>query len=480
MYFARIPLESSANIVNGNALQIDWREVVVPERLSFIMGNPPFVGAKFMDTNQRQDIAVVFTGIKNYGLLDFVAAWYVKAAEYLENGSDVECAFVSTSSITQGEQVGVLWSYLLKKFHINFAHRTFSWSNEAKGQATVHCVIIGFSKKPHKTKRLFEYESNTDKPLEISVKNISPYLSDTPNAVIVGRSKPICDVPEIGIGNKPIDGGNYLFTTEEKLEFLKIEPAAEKWFRRWLGSREFIHGYERWYLWLGDCPPNELNKMPEACKRIKAVQQFRLASKSAPTRKLAETPTRFHVENIPPANYLVVPKVSSEKRHYIPIGFESSGTLCGDAVFLIAESNLYHFGILTSAMHNSWMRVVCGRLESRYRYSASIVYNNFPWPKDPTEKQTTEIKTKAQAILDARAKFPDSTLADLYNPITMPPALQKAHQALDKAVDRTYRRASNKSGPFNNETERVAFLFDLYQQYTAPVLPKKKRRKKGM
>ncbi len=474
MYFARIPLVSSANIVHGNALQMDWRDVVTPEGLNYIMGNPPFVGAKFMDTNQRQDVATVFSGIKNYGLLDFVAAWYVKAAQYSENNNHIECAFVSTNSICSGEQVGVLWGWLLsKEFSINFAHRTFSWSNEARGKAAVHCVIVGFSLKSHKSKRLFDYEDIKGEPHEVAAKNINPYLVDASDVMIVKQSKPICDVPEIGIGNKPIDGGNYLFTAEEKVKFLEKEPAAGKWFRKWVGSYEFIHGVERWCLWLGECPPNELKKMPQTLKRVKAVRKFRLQSKSKPTQKLAETPTRFHVENIPLTNYLVVPKVSSEKRSYIPIGYAFPDLLCGDAAFIVSGSKLLHFGILTSAMHNSWIRTVCGRLKSDYRYSASIVYNNFPWPKDPTAKQTTEIETKAQAVLDARAKFPDATLADLYDPLTMPPVLQKAHQALDKAVDRAYRKAA-----FTNEAARVAFLFDLYQQYTAPLLPQKKTRRK--
>ncbi len=471
MYFARIPLESSANVVHGNALQMDWRDVVAPERLNYVMGNPPFVGAKFMDTNQCQDIATVFSGIKNYGLLDFVAAWYVKAAQYLENNNYIKCAFVSTNSICSGEQVGVLWGWLLsKKFSINFAHRTFSWSNEAKGKAAVHCVIVGFSLGNDKNKRLFDYEDIKGEPHEVTAKNINPYLVDASDVMIVNQSKPICDVPEIGIGNKPIDGGNYLFTAEEKVKFLEIEPVAGKWFRRWLGSHEFINGYERWCLWLGDCPPNELKQMPETYKRVEAVKKLRLASKSATTRKLAETPTRFHVENMPSTNYLLIPEVSSEKRRYIPIGFEAPETLCSNLVKIVPDANLYHFGVITSGMHMAWMRAVCGRLESRYRYSANIVYNNFPWPKNPTAKQTAEIETKAQAILDARAKFPDSTLADLYDPLTMPPVLQKAHQALDKAVDRAYRKAV-----FSNEAARVAFLFDLYQQYTAPLLPKKKR-----
>ncbi len=474
LYFARIPLTSSASIVHGNALQMDWREVIAPEILSFIMGNPPFIGSKFLNANQRQDIAKVFAGIKNYGILDFVAAWYVKAEQYMENNNHIGCAFVSTNSICSGEQVGVLWGWLLSKgININFAHRTFSWSNEARGKAAVHCVIVGFNRKNNKEKRLFDYQHIKGNAHEISTKNINPYLVDASNTVILSRSTSLCDAPAIRIGNKPIDGGNYLFTTEEKYEFVKTEPAAEKWFRRWLGAHEFINGYERWCLWLGDCPPNELRKMPKACERVEAVKNYRLASKSAPTRKLAETPTRFHVESIPTDTYLVVPETSSERRKFIPIGFAPPETMCSNAIKVIPNAKLFHFGIISSSIHMAWIRAVGGRLKSDYRYSANIVYNNFPWPKDPSEKQTADIGNKAQAVLDARAQFPDSTLADLYDPLSMPPALQKAHQALDKAVDRAYRKTS-----FNNEADRVAFLFDLYQQYTAPLLPKKKPKRR--
>lgn len=473
MYFARIPLTTSANIVHGNALQLDWQHIVVPENLNYIMGNPPFVGAKFMDATQRKDIKAVFDGIKNYGLLDFVSAWYVKSAQYLENNNHINCAFVSTNSITQGEQVSILWGHLLEKqFCINFAHRTFKWSNEARGKAAVYCVIIGFGKQEVKNKRLFEYENNMGKPQEVRVKNINPYLVNAPHVLLERRSIPICNVPEIGIGNKPIDDGNYLFTTEEKKAFLKTEPQAKKWFRRWLGANEFLNGYQRWCLWLRDCPPNELKKMPQALKRIAAVKQFRLNSKSAPTRKLAQTPTRFHVENIPTSNYLIIPEISSERRMFIPIDYESPKTMCSNLVKIVPKASLYHLGILSSTMHMAWIRTVCGRLGSGYRYSIKIVYNNFPCPLKPGARQITSIKTKAQAVLDTRKQFPEATLADLYDPLTMPPILQKAHQALDKAVDRAYRKAA-----FNTDAERMSFLFELYQQYTSPLTATKKKRR---
>ncbi len=470
-YFARIPLKTSANIVCANALRTDWNDVVPAQRLSYIMGNPPFVGAKYMKDDQRADVALVFGSIRNAGLLDFVAAWYVKAARMMHD-THIRCAFVSTNSITQGEQVGVLWSWMLAQgMKIFFAHRTFSWSNEARGKAAVHCVIVGFSTDEIAPKWLFEYEDIKGEAHRLQVKNINPFLVDAADVVLNNRSKPICQVPEIGIGNKPIDDSNYLFTEEEKNEFLKIEPQAEVYFRRWLGAHEFLNGYHRYCLWLGDCSPGELKAMPEAMKRIEAVKAFRLASKSTPTQKLAATPTRFHVENMPKGNYLVIPEVSSERRYYIPVGFETPETLCSNLVKIAPDTGRYHFGVISSLMHNAWMRAVAGRLESRYRYSSGIVYNNFPWPESPTEKQEADIEKCAQAVLDARLQFPDASLADLYDPLTMPPVLLKAHQALDKAVDAAYGKTN-----FKTEAERVAFLFELYQKYTS-LLPVDKPRK---
>lgn len=473
LYFARIPLQSTPNIVCGNALHLEWNAVVLAESLTYILGNPPFIGAKYMSDDQRADVAKVFGNIKNAGLLDFVAAWYVKAARMIQENPAIRCAFVSTNSITQGEQVGVLWSWMLAQgMKIFFAHRTFQWRNEASGQAAVHCVIIGFAHEDITPKQIFDYEDIKGEPQHIAAKNINPYLVDAPDAVLNNRSTPICVSPEIGIGNKPIDGGNYLFTEEEKNEFLKKEPQAASYFRRWLGADEFLNGYHRYCLWLGDANPSQLKTMPESKKRIEEVKKIRLASKSAPTRKLAETPTRFHVENMPTGNYLIIPKVSSERRLYIPIGFESPHTLASDLVFVARDVSPYHFGVLHSLMHNAWMRTVCGRLKSDYRYSAGIVYNNFPWPENPSEKQKQAIETAAQIVLDARAQFLGSSLADLYDPLTMPPVLRKAHQALDKAVDAAYGKTN-----FKTEAERVAFLFELYQKYTASLLPSEKSKK---
>jgi len=459
-YYARLPLTQSATIVHGNALRIDWADVVPKRELSFILGNPPFVGSKMLNDEQRNDIAQVFTlngkPLKNAGTLDYVAAWYYKAAQYM-TGANVRTAFVSTNSITQGEQVSSLWKPIVADYgmHIDFGYRTFKWSNEAKGKAAVHCVIVGFSGIRTQSSKTIYNDDGT----QSSANNINPYLVDAPDIFIDSRSKPICVVPEIGIGNKPIDGGNYLFTEEEKEGFLKIEPKAEKWFRPWIGSHEFINRYFRYCLWLGDCSPAELRAMPQAIKRVDAVQRFRLESKSAPTRKLADTPRRFHVENMPESNYIVVPKVSSERRSYIPIGFIAPEILASDLVFLISNATLYHFGVLTSNVHMAWMRVVCGRLKSDYRYSKDIVYNNFPWP-DANDEQRAEIEKLAQDVLDARALFPDSSLADLYDPLTMPPELLNAHRNLDRAVMKLYGFT-----PQNTPTEAdcVAKLMARYQ-----------------
>lgn len=473
-YFVRLPLKKSATIVHDNALQRDWRDVVKPSELTYILGNPPFVGAKYMHDEQRSDIARVFHDVPGGGVLDFVAAWYRKAADYMADNPAITTAFVSTNSITQGEQVGVLWPDLLKRgVKINFAHHTFQWSSEARGKAAVHCVIIGFALHDTTDKRIFDYETPQAEAHEVEAKNINPYLIDAPDVVVSRRSTPLCAVPEIGIGNKPIDGGHYLFTPEERDEFLKKEPAAAPYFRRWLGSDEFINGYERWCLWLGNCPPDTLRKLPEAMKRVDAVRRFRLASKSVPTKKLADTPTRFHVENMPESSYLVIPEVSSERRQYIPIGFLGSETLASNLVKIAPDSTLYHFGVLSSAMHMGWMRSVCGRLESRYRYSAGIVYNNFPWPENMTDKQRQAIEEAAQAVLDTRAKYPAASLADLYDPMTMPPELVKAHHKLDAAVDTAYSKKK-----FLGDSDRVAFLFELYQQLANPLEAKKTMRRK--
>jgi hypothetical protein len=456
--YRRLPLTAKANIVCSNALQLDWNSVIPAKDCSYLIGNPPFIGAKFMNEIQRSDILSVCTDIKNYGLLDYVSGWYVKAAHFIKGNPDITVAFVSTNSITQGEQVGVLWKWMLDEgIKIHFAHRTFRWGNEGKGVAAVHCVIIGFGLSDPKQRVIFDYAGISGEPEKIRAKNISPYLVDAPSVTLINREKPLCKVPEIGIGNKPIDGGRYLFTTEEKTDFLKLEPKAEKWFRRWLGADEFINGYERWCLWLGDCPADELSKMPEAIKRVEAVRQMRLESKSVPTQKLAEKPTRFHVENMPKGSSLLIPEVSSSRRSFVPIGFIEPTTLCSNLVKLAPNATLYHFGIITSTMHNAWVRAVCGRMKSDYRYSSGIVYNNFPWPEKPTKELNDDVEAKAQNILDVRKSHNTKTLADLYNPETMPAELCDAHKDLDDAVDACYGYTGKK-----DDASRVAFLFRLY------------------
>ena len=684
LYFARIPLKSSPHIVHGNALTLDWNDVLPAERCSYVMGNPPFVGAKFMDDTQRADAAAVFAGIDNAGLLDFVAAWYVQAARYLsdtynpspasgrgagvragvissqprapaavpakllahardlrrtatdaetllwhllrnraldnakfrrqhpeagyildfycaearlvieldggqhveretydesrtavlnargirvlrfwndqvlketesvleqilfalrasaasatpsplplsrarERGSPLQVAFVSTNSICQGEQVGVLWSWLLAHgMHIHFAHRTFQWSNEARGVAAVHCVIVGFGAEDRADKRIFDYEDIRGEPRVLEARNINPYLVDAPDVLLPRRSRPICQVPAIGIGSQPIDNGNYLFTPEQKLAFLVEEPQAAPFFHRWIGSDEFINGVERWCLWLGNVPPTRLRTMPRALERVQAVKDFRLKSRRKQTLAAAQRPAHFGTELIPKGGYLVLPKVSSERRAFVPLGFMAADTFCSDLVFMLPEVTGYHFGILTSTMHMAWVRAVCGRLKSDFRYSAGIVYNNFPWPtaltptplplageglsrqgaappipspasgrgagvrvpsasgKDPEAQADASpdvsirgngddaalrqrVEAAAQGVLDARAQFPEASLADLYDPLTMPPALVKAHQALDRAVDAAYVPSGGKKS-WASDAERVAFLFELYQRLTS-------------
>ncbi len=473
MYFARIPLKTTPHIVNGNALTLDWNDVLPAERASYVFGNPPFVGAMVMQDAQREDMARVFHDLKGYGILDYVAAWYLKAARYMQ-GSSVHTAFVSTNSITQGEQVGVLWGELLNKYHIkiHFAHRTFKWSNEARGMAAVHCVIIGFGAFDVDKKTVYEYEDIRGESHAVAVRNINPYLVDAPDVLLENRSSPICNVPVMRFGSMPRDGGNLIFTDAEAKEFLHMEPTANKWLRPYMGSQEFINNERRWCLWLVDVPPNELRNLPQTLARIEAVRKFRQESKAATTRKFAETPTLFCQIAQPDSDYLLVPGVSSERRKYVPIGFMPSTVIANNLVFIVPKATLFHLGILSSDMHMVWMRYTCGRLESRYRYSKDIVYNNHPWPDEPTDKQRVAVEAAAQAVLDARAQFPQSSLADLYDPLTMPPALVKAHQALDRAVDACYRKAA-----FTNDAQRVEFLFERYQQLTS-LLPTEKKMSK--
>lgn len=427
-----LPLKSYANIVEANALRIDWENVVPKSELNYIMGNPPFVGARLMSDGQKADVFSVFDGVKNNGNLDYVSCWYKKAAD-LMTGTEIRTALVSTNSITQGEQVAILWKNLFQSgVHIDFAYRTFIWDSEASSKAHVHCVIVGFSKaRNNAAKRLF------NNGVVKTVNNINGYLVDAEDIFIESRNKPICNVPEIGIGNKPVDDGNYLFTKEEMENFVLQEPAAKPYFHPFYGAKEFINQQPRYCLWLGDCTPKELRSMPKCLERVEAVKNFRLNSKSEGTRKLADKPTRFHVENMPKGKFLVIPQVSSERRRYIPIGYMDDSVLCSDKVRIMPNATLYHFGVLTSNVHMSWMRTICCRLKSDYSYTVNDVYNNFPWC-NPTPEQKALIEQTAQSILDARALYPDCSLADLYDEVTMPPELRKAHQANDRAVMKAY------------------------------------------
>ena len=448
-----LPLKSYANIVEGNSLQIDWKSVCPKEELNYIIGNPPFVGARLMSESQKTDMIAIFgEKWKNVGNIDYVGAWYKRAADYMR-GTQIEVALVSTNSISQGEQVANLWQPLFAEgIRINFAHRTFRWDSEASLKAHVHVVVVGFSYVEHQRKYLFENGQAKE------ANHINAYLIDAPDTFIYSRSKSLCDVPKIGIGNKPIDGGNYLFEKEEMEEFIKREPKAASLFHPWYGSVEFIHQKPRYCLWLGGCSPRDIKEMPLCYERVENVRNVRLASSSAGTRKLADTPTRFHVENMPDGDSIIIPRVSSENRRYVPMGFIGGGNFASDAVHLIPNATLYHFGILESNVHMAWMRAVCGRLEMRYRYSKDIVYNNFPWPS-PTAEQKAKIEQSAQAILDARALYPDSSLADLYDPTLMPKELLQAHRQNDRAVMAAYGFSTKMT-----ESACVAELFKMYSE----------------
>ncbi len=452
-----LPLKTNANIVEGNALLMDWSRLRQAGSLPFIqMGNPPFVGARLMSEQQKQDVITVFgPKWRNVGNLDYVCCWYKKATDMMLSGNASKTALVSTNSVCQGETVANLWRPLMDEgVHIDFAYRTFRWDSEAAIKAHVHCVIVGFSVADSSNPKVI-YDGEVHRQAE----NINGYLIDAENVFVDSRNKPLCGVPEIGIGNKPIDGGFYLFKKDEMQEFIQIEPASATYFHPWYGSDEFINRRPRYCLWLGDCTPAELRSMPECMKRVQAVKEYRLASPSAGTVKLADKPTRFHVENMPKGNYIVIPEVSSQRRRYIPIGYMDSSVLCSNKVRLMPDATLYHFGILTSNVHMAWMRTVCGRLKSDYDYSIKIVYNNFPWP-EPTSEQRVKIEQTAQAILDARALYPDSSLADLYDELTMPPELRTAHQNNDRAVMAAYGMSVKDT----TESSCVAELMRLYQE----------------
>ncbi len=475
-YFVRLPLRQSATIVHGNSLRIDWETVVPKSELSFIIGNPPFYGKQLQSKQQKEDMKHIFNKVKGAGVLDYVAGWYLKAAQYIQH-TNIPCAFVSTNSIAQGEQVGILWNEMFNKYNMNihFAHRTFRWDNEAKGKAAVHVIIVGFQHKNTSNKKLYDYQDITGEPQLIRVKNIAPYLVESGNIVIVKRRTPISNVPNISFGSMPNDGGNLLLTDDEKDELLLNEPNAEKWIKPLLSAREFLNGKNRWCLWLEGIKPKELRSLKLVSERVEKVRQQRASSSRAATKKLAAFPTLFGENRQPKSDYVLIPLHSSERRKYIPIGFFDENYIANNSTSVVGNANTYQFGVLTSKMHMTWVKYTCGRLESRFRYSNEIVYNNYPFPKEPSDKNRQKVEKAAQKVLDVRAEFPESSLADLYDPLAMPPKLVQAHQALDKAVDLCYRPQ-----PFVSERNRIEFLFDLYEQYTAPlmVVDKKKRKRK--
>jgi len=520
-YFIRIPLHKAANIMYGDALKINWETLTsgdmvtiytdqlyykevrdpvekygtlnviarkatrvntdegfpLPEQsvriqYDYIFGNPPFIGSKMMTPVQRDAIAKEFGNNQGSGVLDYVTGWYIKAAKYIR-GTQTKVAFVSTNSIVQGEQVAILWGQMMNKHNIkiHFAHRTFKWSNEAKGNAAVYCVIIGFAGFDTESKSIFGYQDIKGEARELKAKNINPYLVDAKDILIGKRSNPICNVPKMSFGNMPLDGGHLLFSDGEKRVFIEKEPKSEKYFKPLISAYEFLNGEKRWCLWLENIEPHELASMPHVMKRVGLVRNFRLNSVAPSTQKFASTPTLFRDTNTPDT-FIVVPRVSSENRKYIPMGFFDKSFIVSDTCMAIPDGKLYHFGIMMSTMHMAWVKMVCGRLKSDFRYSKDIVYNNFPWPENVAETQVNAIEMAAQKVLDVRLDFPDSSLANLYNPLSMPPALVKAHNELDKAIDLAYRPQ-----PFTGEANRLVFLFELYEKCTADLFTKTKPKR---
>ena len=455
-----LPLRSYANIHEGNSLKIDWNEVCPKDQLDYIIGNPPFVGYSLQSKEQKADLLNIFVDekgkpSKTAGKIDYVAAWYYKAAKLMQN-TDIRAALVSTNSITQGEQVAAIWKPLKELFgvHIDFAYHTFRWDSEANLKAHVHCVIIGFSDIPTAMPKLL-----FDNGQVIEAKNINGYLTDAPDIFVESRNKALCNIPLMTKGSQPTDDGNLIIEADEYEDFLAKEPNAQKFVRPFVGAKEFLNKKKRWCLWLIGASPTELKALPLVRKRIEAVREFRLKSKKEATRKKAEMPTLFDERRTSKTTYIIVPRHSSENRKYIPMGFECPNVIASDAVLIIPDASLYHFGVLESNVHMAWMRAVCGRLKSDYRYSKDVVYNNFPWPS-PTLEQEAKIKATAQTILDARALYPDSSLADLYDPAFMPKELLQAHRQNDRAVMQVYGFSTKMT-----ESECVAELFKLYEKY---------------
>jgi len=501
-YFARLPLKKAATIAHGDALEIEWSSLITQDEelvdneggffllqkksafggatpegsknFSYIIGNPPFIGSKIMSAFQRSQIVHQFENIQGCGVLDYVTGWYIKAAKYIHN-TTIKAAFVSTNSIVQGEQTSILWSQMLNKYNIkiHFAHRTFKWSNEAKGNAVVYCVIIGFANFDSNNKIIFEYEDIKGEAHELKAKNINPYLVDAKDLLITKQTTPISNNHKIIRGSIPYDDGHLLLTEDMALSFNNQYPDLSKFIRKYGRANEMLNNKWRFCLWLKDIQPEVIRNNDFIKSRIEKVYNFRINGIGQSVKSKASTPSLFGDQRQPTGkNYLLIPRHSSEKRKFIPIGFIDQSVILADSAYGLPDATLYHFAALTSHMHMSWVKNVCGRIKSDFRYSANIVYNNFPWPENPSDKQIKKIETAAQNVLDVRATFPDSSLADLYHPLTMPPALVKAHNDLDKAVDLAYRPQ-----PFTSEAKRMEYLFELYEKYTADLLSKEKVKK---
>lgn len=463
MYYTRLPLTKKANVQHANALEIDWESVISSKRLSYILGNPPFIGSSMMSKEQKEAMKPITKELKSAGGLDFVCAWYIKAAQYVQY-SNTLVGLVSTNSVVQGEQAIVLWKYLFKekRMTIHFAHQTFKWTNEARGNAAVFCIIVGFSAQRDLPKHLYSYPDISGEPTLKKVKNINQYLLESPTIFIEKRRKPISEVPEMLYGTKPVDGGNYLFTKDEMEAFLLQEPQAQPYFKIWIGAQELTNSTERYCLYLKDCPPGQLKKMPLVLERVNNVRAVRLESDKKSTKEWANYPTHFTEDRYSDSNILIVPRVTSEKRPYVPIGFYQKGTICSDAAFQVSNATPYLFGLLNSSMHMAWLKTVGGRLKSDFRYSNTLVYNNFIFP-NASEEVVDKVEKVANEILELRKNYINynNTLADLYSPLTMPQDLRKAHNKLDAIVDKAYGRK------FKTEEERVVHLLSLYTELTS-------------
>ena len=478
--YQRLPLKKSPHIHCANALRVDWKQILPPAQCSYVLGNPPFVGKKEQNAEQKADMDLLFGNVKGAGVLDYVTGWYRKAAEYIQN-TRIVVGFVSTNSITQGEQVGLLWNEVFLRFNLNihFAHRTFAWKSEARGKAHVHVVIIGFAGFPAEQKTIYEYEDLKGEPHAYRAANINAYLADASNVVLTKRTQQIAGGPEISYGSMANDRrktdkglGNLILDAEDRAKLLIESAGLKPYVRPFMGSEEFLNSTQRWCLWLVDAPPNVIRSSETLLARIEAVRKAREESTREETKKLAKTPTLFGEIRQPDSTYLLVPKVSSETRPYMPVGFIKPNVIANGSALIVPNATLFHFAVLSSAMHMAWMRYTCGRMKSDYQYSSQIVYNNYPWPQTATAKQRAAVEAKAQAVLDARQQFPAATLADLYDPLAMPPALAKAHAELDRAVDLCYRPEK-----FESDRQRVEFLFALYEKLTAPLLPATKAKK---